>query len=87
MIRLGKTYSNLMVEMRATNDKLRVRQVRILREATGEPRDVCEAALAEAGGDLRVALVLLVGGADRGRAADALAVTDGGVRAALAALG
>jgi N-acetylmuramic acid 6-phosphate etherase len=87
MIRLGKTYSNLMVEMRATNDKLRIRQVRILREATGEPGDACEAALSEAGGDLRVALVMLVSGASTGRAANALAITNGGVRAALAALG
>lgn len=87
MIRLGKTYSNLMIEVRATNDKLRVRQVRILREATGEPGGACEAALAKAGGDLRVALVMLVSGAGPERAADALTVTDGGVRAALSALG
>jgi N-acetylmuramic acid 6-phosphate etherase len=87
MIRLGKTYSNLMVEMRATNDKLRIRQVRILREATGEPAGRCEAALAQAGGDLRVALVMLVSGASTRRAADALAITNGGVRAALARLG
>ncbi|HTU74537.1 MAG TPA: N-acetylmuramic acid 6-phosphate etherase [Trebonia sp.] len=87
MIRLGKTYSNLMVEVRATNDKLRIRQVRILRDATGEPGGACEAALAEAGGDLRVALVMLAGGASQERAADALAVTSGGVRAALALLG
>jgi N-acetylmuramic acid 6-phosphate etherase len=73
--------------MRATNDKLRMRQVRILREATGEPGDACEAALAEASGDLRVALVMLVSGAGQERAAAALAVTDGGVRTALAELG
>ncbi|HUN32080.1 MAG TPA: N-acetylmuramic acid 6-phosphate etherase [Trebonia sp.] len=87
MIRLGKTYSNLMVEMRATNDKLRARQVRILREATGEAGPACEAALAEAGGELRVALVMLASGTDRRRAADALAAGDGSARAALAALG
>jgi N-acetylmuramic acid 6-phosphate etherase len=87
MIRLGKTYSNLMVEMHATNDKLRGRQVRILREATGEPGDVCEGALAEASGDLRVALVMLAAGTGPERAAEALAVTGGGVRAALARLG
>jgi N-acetylmuramic acid 6-phosphate etherase len=87
MIRLGKTYSNLMIEVRATNDKLRVRQVRILREATGEPGEACAAALAAAGGDLRVALVMVVSGTSPGRAASTLALTDGGVRAALAALG
>jgi N-acetylmuramic acid 6-phosphate etherase len=87
MIRLGKTYSNLMIEVRATNDKLRARQVRILREATSETGDACEAALAGAAGDLRAALVMLVSGATPERAAGALAVTDGDVRAALAALG
>jgi N-acetylmuramic acid 6-phosphate etherase len=86
MIRLGKTYSNLMVEVRATNDKLRIRQVRILREATGKAGGACEAALAEAGGDLRVALVMLVSGASSKEAAGALAVTGEGVRGALAAL-
>jgi len=86
MIRLGKTYSNLMVEMRPANDKLRGRQVRILRAATGEPGDTCAAALARTDGDLRVALVVLVSGASPGRAASVLAATGGGVRAALAAL-
>jgi N-acetylmuramic acid 6-phosphate etherase len=86
MIRLGKTYSNLMVEVSATNDKLRTRRLRILREATGEPDAVCEAALAAADGDVRVALVSLVGGVDAVAAAAALAATSDGVRAALASL-
>ena len=87
MIRLGKTYSNLMVEVSATNDKLRTRRLRILRDATGEPGDVCEAALAAAGGDVRVALVSLVGGVTAVEAREALAATGDGVRAALTALG
>lgn len=86
MIRLGKTYSNLMVEMSATNDKLRTRRLRILREATGEAGTVCEAALAAADGDVRVALVALVGGVDAAQARAALTAGDG-VRAALTALG
>jgi N-acetylmuramic acid 6-phosphate etherase len=87
MIRLGKTYSNLMVEVRATNDKLRTRRLRILREATGETDAGCEAALAAADGDVRVALVALVGGVSAAQARAALAATGDGVRAALAALG
>jgi len=87
MIRLGKTYSNLMVEVSATNDKLRIRRLRILREATGEPGDVCEAALAAADGDVRVALVALVGGVSAAEARAALGTAGDGVRAALAALG
>src|SRR6185312_7469679 len=87
MIRLGKTYSNLMVEVSATNDKLRTRRLRILREATGEPADVCEAALAAADGDVRVALVALAGGVSATEARAALVAVGGGVRAALTALG
>lgn len=87
MIRLGKTYSNLMVEMTATNDKLRTRRLRILREATGEADAVCQAALAEADGDVRVALVALVGGVDATQARAALTATGDGVRVALTALG
>ena len=86
MIRLGRTYSNLMVSMRATNAKLRGRTLRILREATGLAEDACASALAEAGGDLKVALVHLLSGASTSRAAEALTSAEGHVREALAAL-
>ena len=38
MVRLGKTYGNLMVDLRATNEKLRHRTNRIVREVTGPRR-------------------------------------------------
>jgi len=87
MVRYGRTYSNLMVSMRATNAKLRGRTLRILREATGAPEQACADALARANGDLKVALVQLLSGADEGRAADALSAAKGHVRTALLALG
>ncbi|GHH49781.1 N-acetylmuramic acid 6-phosphate etherase [Lentzea cavernae] len=83
MVRLGRTYSNLMVSMRATNAKLRGRTIRILHEATGEPEAACEQALADASGDLKVALVHLLSGAPTERAAAALEDTKGHVRNAL----
>lgn len=83
MIRLGRTYSNLMVSMRATNAKLRGRTLRILREATGMSPQDCSDALEAADGDLKVALVHLLGGVAVGKAKDALAETDGHVRNAL----
>lgn len=86
MVRLGKTYSNLMAEVSATNDKLRMRRVRILAEASGAGEAACEAALAQAGGHLPTALVALLSGVDAERAREALGLTDGTVRAALAAL-
>jgi N-acetylmuramic acid 6-phosphate etherase len=87
MVRLGRTYSNLMVSMRATNAKLRGRTLRILQEATGVSRQECAVALDEAHGDLKVALVHLLSGVDPERAAAVLAATDGHVREALTNLG
>jgi N-acetylmuramic acid 6-phosphate etherase len=87
MIKLGRTYSNLMVSMRATNAKLRGRTLRILREATGLDEAECTAALVEADGDLKVALVRLLAGIDSVQAAEALTATGGHVRNALVALG
>ena len=87
MVKLGRTYSNLMVSMRATNAKLRGRTLRILREATGVSQPECARALDEAHGDLKVALVHLLSGADTEQAATALTIADGHVRQALAALG
>jgi N-acetylmuramic acid 6-phosphate etherase len=83
MIKLGRTYSNLMVSMRATNAKLRGRTIRILHEATGLSETVCEQALADASGDLKVALVHLLSGEPTERAAAALEDTKGHVRNAL----
>jgi N-acetylmuramic acid 6-phosphate etherase len=86
MVRLGKTYSNLMVEVSASNSKLRGRKVRILTEASGAPLASCESALADAGGDLRLALVMLLGDVGVRVAREALSHGDSSVRAALAAL-
>ncbi len=86
MIKLGRTYSNLMVSMRATNAKLRGRTIRILREATGMSMADCSDALTEAEGDLKVALVHLLSGEDVANAAKALAASDGHVRKALDSL-
>lgn len=85
MIRLGKTYSNLMADVSATNSKLRARRVRILMDASGASAADCEAALAAAGTDVRVAMVTLLSGAGVPDARAALAA-GGDVRAALAVL-
>ncbi|MEU2201307.1 N-acetylmuramic acid 6-phosphate etherase [Isoptericola sp. NPDC019482] len=86
MIRLGKTYSNLMVDVRASNAKLRARLVRLLSQATGLEPEVCAPVLADAGGDVQVALVMLLAGVEVEHARTALA-GGGGVRGALARLG
>jgi N-acetylmuramic acid 6-phosphate etherase len=83
MVRLGRTYSNLMTDMVASNDKLRDRQLRILAEATGSTVDECREALRRAGGDAKVALVTLLAAASAERARSALAEADGHVHRAL----
>jgi N-acetylmuramic acid 6-phosphate etherase len=83
MIRLGKTYSNLMVEVSATNSKLRGRKVLILREASGADAKSCDAALQAAGGDLRLAMITLLGDIDVPTAREALTKGGGSVRGAL----
>ncbi|GHB79616.1 N-acetylmuramic acid 6-phosphate etherase [Streptomyces cirratus] len=83
MIRLGKTYGNLMVDVRATNDKLRARSRRIVALATGAPDDEIEAALAATGGEVKNAVLVILGGVDGPTAAALLADTDGHLRAAL----
>lgn len=86
MVRLGKTYSNLMVEVAASNSKLRGRLTRILMEATGLPADECKAALARADGEVKLAMVDLLSGAGVAASARALAAGQGSVRAALGLL-
>lgn len=86
MIRLGKTWSNLMVDVVARNDKLRGRVLTILEEATGADEARCAAALAAADGDTKVALVCLLGDTTAPAARAALARADGVPRTALALL-
>jgi N-acetylmuramic acid 6-phosphate etherase len=83
MVRLGRTYSNLMASMSGINAKLRQRQLMILREATGSDDEACRAALERCGGDLRLALLCLLTGLEPAPAREALAESGGNVRAAL----
>jgi N-acetylmuramic acid 6-phosphate etherase len=84
MVRSGRTYSNLMVNLVATNEKLVGRAVRIVGMATGLDAEESGAVLARAGGDVPLALVHALSGRplDECRAA----LTGRGVRAALEAL-
>ncbi len=96
MVRLGKTFGNLMVDMVATNEKLHARSAHMVEQATGCAPDAAAAALHAAGGEVRVAIVSLLARVDAARAAAALAgnppdpTRDGdpsGVRAAVRAAG
>jgi len=83
MVRLGHTWSNLMVDMVATNAKLRGRVVRILREASGADEVAARAALERASGELKPALVSLLSGVDTDVARLTLELHQGSVAEAL----
>ncbi|GAB2993158.1 N-acetylmuramic acid 6-phosphate etherase [Streptomyces pseudoechinosporeus] len=85
MIRLGKTYGNLMVDVRASNDKLRARSRRIVALATGAPDDQIEAALSAADGETKNAILVLLADIDAATAARLLTEANGHLRAALQA--
>ena len=83
MIRLGKVYGNLMVDVRATNEKLRDRAARIVMTATGADRNAADTALAEAQGRVKTAIVMLSRNLSAPEAQDKLDAANGWVRAAL----
>lgn len=83
MIRLGRTFGNLMVDVRATNEKLRARARRIVLLATGATPAEVERALDEADGHAKVAIVSLLTGLDSDSARSQLADANDNVRLAL----
>lgn len=85
MIRLGKTYGNLMVDMRSSNEKLRARARRIVALATGAPDEEIEAALTATDGEVKNAVLVILGGVDGPKAAELLAASHGRLRTALTA--
>ncbi|MCQ9185717.1 N-acetylmuramic acid 6-phosphate etherase [Streptomyces sp. IBSBF 2953] len=87
MIRLGKTFGNLMVDVRASNDKLRARSRRIVALATGAGDDTVEAALAAADGEVKNAILVVLAGVDGPTAGRLLEESGGHLRAALTAAG
>ncbi len=83
MIRLGKTYGNLMVDVRASNAKLRARSHRIVALATGAADEEIERALAATDGEVKNAILTILGGVDGPSAARLLAESGGYLRTAL----
>ena len=84
MVRLGKTLGNLMVDLTPTCEKLRVRSVRILAEASQLSWERAEEILQSADGDLRIATVMAAGALDR-EGAKSLLDGSGSVREAVQA--
>ena len=83
MVRLGKTFGNLMVDVVATNTKLQARVRRIVAHATGADPAQVDEALEAAGGSAKVAIVSLLADVDADTARARLDASHGVVRKAL----
>lgn len=84
MIRIGKTYGNLMVDLKATNAKLRDRSERIVAEVCGVTREAARTLLDAAGQRVKIAIVMHKLGVDRAGAERALAAGGGVIRRVVA---
>ncbi|MBS0973859.1 N-acetylmuramic acid 6-phosphate etherase [Serratia rubidaea] len=84
MVKWGKVYQNLMVDVKATNVKLVDRACRIVVEATGAERIQAEAALAQTDFEVKPAILMLLAGVSAEEAQRRLQVHHGYLRAALA---
>jgi N-acetylmuramic acid 6-phosphate etherase len=85
MVQLGRTYGNLMVDVVASNEKLRARARRAVATASGASDDAAAEALEAADGDAKVAIVTLLSGVDTTTARSRLDAAGGALRKALAA--
>ena len=83
MVRLGKTYGNLMVDLQVTNEKLQDRALRIIEKATGAVRAESTRALKEANHEVKVAILMLLLNLDAKAARERLLASSNRIREAL----
>lgn len=83
MVGIGKTYQNLMVDVRQTNQKLVSRAENIVIEAVGCTRDEAKMALLEAGGEAKLAITKMLLSCDIDTARECLAKAEGKVKVAV----
>lgn len=84
MVKLGKVYENMMVDLQLTNEKLVERSKRILMTATGVEYETAAAFLERAGGHVKSAIVMIKTGADLAEARERIVAANGFVRHAIA---
>lgn len=83
MVKLGKTYNNLMVDLKASNIKLRDRSVRIIQAATGVDADTAAAYLESASMSCKLAIMMIKTGLDAAAAEQALEQCEGSLKKAI----
>ncbi|WP_058302059.1 N-acetylmuramic acid 6-phosphate etherase [Gorillibacterium timonense] len=83
MVKLGKTYNNLMVDLRASNEKLRDRSIRIITSATGTDPETAQAALTRAADSCKLAILMIETGVDASTGEALLGETKGSLKKAI----
>lgn len=83
MVKFGKVYQNLMVDMKATNVKLVDRACRMVVEATGASREEAQAVLKQTDYEVKPAILMVLSGLDAAAAREKLNANQGFLRAAL----
>jgi N-acetylmuramic acid 6-phosphate etherase len=83
MIRMGKIYENMMIDLQMTNKKLVERSKRIVMTITGLPYEEAAVYLEKAGGNVKTALVMILAGVDAEEAKKRIEMADGFVRKAI----
>ncbi len=83
MVKIGKTYGNLMIDVKASNAKLAARVHRMVRDATGAGEKEADEALEKSAGSAKVAIVMLLAGITAEQALCCIEAARGSVRHAL----
>ena len=83
MIRLGKVYENMMVDLQMTNEKLKERSKKIIMTVTGIDYDESEKFLLAADGHVKTAIVMILLGVDAQEARERIMKADGFIKKAL----
>ena len=83
MVKLGKTYNNLMVDMKASNKKLYDRAVRMVKLTTGAEQDTAEKALKDASMDCKLAIMMVKSGLSAEAASKVLIDCGGSLKKAI----
>ncbi|WP_112480546.1 N-acetylmuramic acid 6-phosphate etherase [Vibrio variabilis] len=83
MIRLGKSYQNLMVDVKATNAKLVARATRIVMQATDCNKETATTALKQTDYDVKLSILMILTGLDKASAEKQLTKQDGFLRKAV----
>ena len=87
MVLMGKCYQNLMVDVQATNEKLRHRAVNIVMQATECDRDTAKHYLSLADNQAKLAIMMILGNLDKAQASALLTQSQGKLGQAVQKLG